>query len=196
MVWASGCTTAVSTGVKLVGSAVDHADVDKHQKNLMGKDASAADAEFGERVATYRDMDSGREYLLYMAKMDVMNSYRFVVEVDDGKIVTLSKVKKYADPKIDLVKAAIYESKCEGKSPEECEKVLDLGKPMLTVRNTETNLLVQLYDADVIEIDGVTTPHYCVVKYNASDLCDDVDLVSAAASTETEPMDATHEDRK
>jgi len=195
-IMASGCSTAVSTGVKLVGSAVDHEDVKKHQKNLIGKEASAADAEFGERIDTFRDVNSNHEYLLYMAKLDVLNSYRYVVEVADGKIIVLSKVKKYADPKIDFIKAAIYESKCEGKSPEECEEALELGKPMLTVRNTKTNRLLQMYDADLIEVDGVTKPHYCVLKFDDADKCEDVDVVEASASTEKEPMDSAGDAKK
>jgi hypothetical protein len=193
---ASGCTTAISTGVKLVGSAVDHEDVKKHQQNLIGKDASAADAEFGEPMNAYRDVNSDHEYIVYPAKLDVMNSYRYVVEVADGKIIVLSKVKKYADPKTDLIKGAIYESKCEGKSPEECEKALELGKPLLSVRNIKSNNLVQLYDADLIEVDGVTKPHYCVLKFDASDRCEDVDVVEAAASTEKEPMDSASDQKK
>ena len=39
----SGCTMAVSVGAKLVGSAVDDADVKKKSEKLIGTDLAAAD---------------------------------------------------------------------------------------------------------------------------------------------------------
>lgn len=188
MVLSGGCTTAASVGVKLVGAAVDHVDVEKRQKELLGREPAAADEMFGEPVDTFRDVNGKREWVVYPVKPDPLDRLRYVVEVADGKVVSLTKAKKYADPKIDIPRALIYKHKCGGKSPAACEEALDLGKPLVTVRSEKTGRLIQLYDADIIEVEGVTKPHYCLVRFDGADRCEKVELVEAAASTEAEPL--------
>ena len=181
----SGCTTAVSVGMKLVGKAVDSVDVEEHQKALLGAKPGAADERFGERIDTLRDLNSDRTWQVYPAQLDPLQKDRYVVEIANGKIIAFSRVEKNPDPKLDIPRALIMESKVKGKSPPECEKELELGKPLLTVRSDATGLLGQLYDARIIKEFG--SPHYCILRFDEQDLCKDVEFIGVGASTKKDP---------
>ena len=184
---AGGCTTAVSVGVKLVGQVVDDEDVKKKAEQLIGQPPSVADEVIGERIDTLRDVNGSRQWIIYPVKYDVLNKNRYIAEVENGKITAVTKAEKYAS-KLDLPRALIYKAKTEGKSPEAVEEALELGKPLASARSENTGQLVQCYDAAVIEIEGISKPHYCIVRYDASDLCESLDLVEAAASTKDKPI--------
>lgn len=183
----SGCTTAVSVGVKLVGSAVDRADVSNLAKKLIGNKSASADEMFGERLDTLRDLNSDRAWLVYPVELDVLGKDRYVVEVADDKIVALTRAEKNSDPKLDIPRALLMEAKVKGKPPAECEAELDLGKPLLTVRSEATGLLSQLFDARLIKELG--QPHYCILRYDKDELCKDVEFIGVGASTKKKPIE-------
>ena len=177
----SGCTTAVSVGMKLVGKAVDSVDVKEHSEALLGEKAAAADERFGERIDTLREVDGDRSWQIYPAKVDPLQKDRYVVEVANDKIVAFSRVEENPDPKLDIPRALLMESKVKGKPPAECEKELELGKPLLTVRSDQTNRLRQLYDARLIKEFG--SPHYCILRFDDKELCEDLEFIGIGAST-------------
>ncbi len=184
-----GCSpvSAVGWGVKLVGNAVDHADVDKRKEQLIGQSPATADSILGQRDDTLREVDGSRTWLVYPVEMDVLNQYRYVVEVENGRITAVSKAQKNAK-KLDIPEQLIYEHKTKGKSPSECDEILDFGPPKVTARSESTGTLIRLYDAQKIKIEGVLAPHYALLKFDEHDRCNDVELISVSASTKEESL--------
>ena len=179
----AGCSprSAVSWGVKLVGEAVNHADVEERKAKLLGKSPAAADDMFGERLDAFLDVGSSRRWLVYPVELDIRDRHRYVVAVANDRVVALSKTKKDARPKLDIPAKLIFTEKVKGKSSADCQANLGLGPPLLTARSEATGRLSQLYKAQLIEIDGITKPHYCVLRFDALDLCTKVELVSVVA---------------
>ena len=183
---ACGCSpmSAATWGVRLVGDAVHMADVQERQESLLGQSPRAADEMFGSRTDEWSDTKSKRQWLVYPVDIDPLNTHRYVVAVADGRIVALRKVEKNADLKTDFPLTLILKQKVEGKTPRECERSLDYGRPLLTARNKTTGRLAQLYDAQLIDIDGITKPHLCLLRFDESDRCESVALITVNASSQ------------
>jgi hypothetical protein len=175
--------SAVHWGVKFVGDAVDEADLEERQQSLLGKGSRAADEMFGQRVNAWRDTTRSREWLVYPVPVDPLKKHRYVVELARGRIVALQKVEKDADFKTDIPQALLLKQKIDGKTPEECERVLDFGRPLLTARSDKTGCLAQLYDAPLIEIEGLTKPRQCLLRFDEQDRCTELQLITVEAST-------------
>ena len=184
--FSSGCISAVGIGVRLVGKAVDTADVKKREKVLLGAKLSVADEMFGKCVDTLRDLSSDRTWVVYPVELDLMGKDRYVVEVADEKIVALSRTEKNSDPKRDWPRALIIESKVKGKPLAECAAELDMGDPLLTVRSDATGLLSQIYDARHFKEFG--SPDYCILRFDEQGLCKGVEFLGIGASTKKEPL--------
>ena len=184
--FACGCSpmSAAKWGMRLVGDAVDAADVQERQESLLGQSAQTSDAMFGERTDTWSDTNSGRQWLVYPVDFDPLKTHRYVVAVDDGRIVALRKVQENASLKTDIPMALILKHKLEGKTPRECEGSLDYGRPLLTARSNTTGRLAQLYDAQLIKIDGITKPHLCLLRFDEADRCESVALITVNASSQ------------
>lgn len=183
----SGCVSAVSVGISLVGRVVDDADVKNHAKELMGKEVAAADERFGERLDTLREVNGLRTWHIYpVTNLNLLGKDRYVVEVRNNKIVAITRAETTSDPKTDVPRALVIASTVNGKSPAECESELDMGKPLLTARSDSTGLLSQTYDGRIIEELG--RAHYCVLRFDEHEKCDKVEFVGVGASTEEEPM--------
>lgn len=182
---AAGCSpmSAVHWGVKLVGDAVNHVDVQEREQQLLGRQPAAADEMFGERLDVLCDTRGNRVWIIYPVKLDVLDQYRYVVEVAGSRIVALSKTQKNAKPELDIPKKLIFEQKVKGEAPAECEASLGLGPPLLTVKSETTGHLIQLYREQMIEIQGITKPHYCVLRFDGRNRCAEVDLVSVVAES-------------
>ena len=185
----SGCSTAVSIGIKLIGSAVDDADVKKHAKKLIGAELAAADELFGERTDTLRDLNSTRAWVTYPVKdFNLFGKDRYVVEVLDGKIVALTRAEKNSDPKTDILRAVLVAGKVKGKPIGECQAQLeDVGPLLLTARSDATKTLSQLYDARLIKEFG--SPHYCILRFDENELCNEVEFIGIGASTKKAPFE-------
>ena len=184
--FSSGCVSAVGIGVKLVGKAVDVADVKKREKELLGARLSAADEMFGKRLDMLRDLNSDRSWVVYPVELDLMGKDRYVVEVAAERIVALSRTEKNSDPKRDFPRALIIKSKIKGKPPTECAAELDMGDPVLTVRSDATGLLSQIYDARHFKELG--SPDYCILRFDRQELCKEVEFLGIGASTKKEPL--------
>ena len=181
-----GCsptTTAIKVGATLVGKAVDHDQAEQWREELVGRPLTAADAKFGRRADVYRDVWSSRRWVIYDDATDVLGLHRVVVADRGGTIAAVTKASKFSSLATAVPQAAVYGSKAKGKSPAECEAALDLGPPLITARNVRTGRLRQVYKAGLIEIDGVTSPTYCLLTFGPGDRCERVDVVSEKVSS-------------
>lgn len=178
-----GCnpiSTGASIGMKLVGKGIDDAETSKLADELVGKNPSAADQKLGQPEDIWRDVYSTREWRSYHVKMDVLNKQRIVVECAFGQIVKIQMIERYGED-IDYPLEIVYLAKAKGKTPSECQKALELGAPLLTVRSEKTHTLLQIYDTRMIK--ELSSPHDCFVRYDQNDRCNKVDLVEVQASS-------------
>ncbi len=185
---AAGCTVAVSTGIKLVGSAVDNADVRERREQLMNADLAKANAMFGEPLDAFSDVNSSRAWRVYKVPQnkDPFGKDRYVVEVAKGRIVAVSRVEKNSEWKIDLPRAIAIKSEVKGKPISECEALVDHGRPLVTVRNDSTGLLIQLYEGRLIK--DLQKPHYILLRFDEQKTCTDVEFMGVGASTKKDPL--------
>lgn len=186
----AGClgdgTVGVGTAINVIGGVVDKADVKDKQKELLGRPPSAADEMFGAALDEQREVGGARIWRVYDVRgvTNPLDKDRYVVEVTGGRIHSLSRVETTPDAKFDLPRAALLEDKVKGKSPVECEQTLE-NEPIVSVRSQKTGRLRQLYDGRVIKI--FSKPYYCILKYDANDICEDVDFQKVGASTRKDP---------
>ncbi len=184
LVAVTGCSnpykTAAKMGARLVGQSIEDKDVQAKGKALVGRPATAADEAFGQPVDVWKDVARERTWRSYPVQLDVLGKQRYVVAVSDEKIVAVSKAEK-SDRKLDIPRAILLKEKVKGKSPQETESNLQLGRPVLAARSLKTNRLVQLYDAGSMTDMG--KPHYCIVRYGGDDKCEDLEFLSVGAST-------------
>lgn len=181
----SGCSpaSAIMHGVKLVGDVVDEEDMQQRKDKLMGKSPAAAEEMFGPHTDAWRDVRSDREWIVYPVKMDVMDSSHYVVEVAGGRIVMVERVEKNANMEMDIPEELILKEKVKGKSPQACEAELKFGAPLLTARSESTGCLAQLYDSQMIAIQGITKPRQCMLTFDKQDRCEKVSLITVEATS-------------
>jgi len=179
----SGCSpigTGAKLGVRLVGDVIDDADVKERGEALIGRPVTAADETFGPTIDVFKDVHSARCWRTYPVKLDVLDRQRYVVEVLSNKVVSVSKAAK-SSRNVDIPRALILKEKVKGKSPQECEAKLELGRPLLAARSENNKRLIQLYDASMVTDFG--TPHYGIARFDENDRCDDLEFVAVGAST-------------
>ena len=68
-------------------------------KSFVGQPVSQADAALGEPVEVLSDTRSTRTWRLYKVPMDAMDTARYVLEVEGTRILAVSKVQQYTDPR-------------------------------------------------------------------------------------------------
>ena len=184
----AGCSASpVGMAMHAVGDVVDDVDVKDRAKQLVGEPPARADEMFGEPIDRLRDVNSSREWVVYRVAMDPLGTSHYVVEAVNGQIVAVSKTKEFDNIALDAAEMLADSRKVMGKPPAECEQCLGMGDPLLTVRRERDGQLVQLYDASVIEIPGITKPHYCVLRFDGADRCRKLALVTVEASTTHDP---------
>ncbi|MBN1342854.1 MAG: hypothetical protein JXQ73_09260 [Phycisphaerae bacterium] len=185
-----GCSplSAVSYGAKFVGHVVDDKEVRQKADDLVGLNPSAADDAFGERIDTLRDVRSDRQWLVYPVRHDPLHQHRYVVEVSGGRIVAVAKTQKDAKPEMDIPETMLFKERVGGRPVAECEGRLKLGPPLLTVRSEASGCLSQIYDAQLLEIEGVTRPRHCVLRFDRQGLCEKVELITVDASSGGDPL--------
>lgn len=185
---AAGCnpiSTGAKLGARLAGDLIEDGDVKQRGESLVGRPVSAADEMFGKTIDVFKDVRSDRCWRTYPVKLDVLGRQRYVVEVFGGKIVAVSKAEK-SDRKIDIPRGIVLKEKVKGKSPQECQAKLEFGQPLLAARSENTRQLVQIYDAGMMTDLG--TPHYCIVRFDANDRCEDLQFMAVGASTKKDPV--------
>jgi len=183
----AGCNpvkTGAKLGARLVGDVIEDGDVRQRGEALVGRPVSAADEAFGKPIDVFKDVRSDRRWRTYPVKLDVLGHQRYVVEILADKIVSVSKAEK-SGRKVDIPRALLLKEKVKGKAPRECEAAIGFGRPLLAARSENTRRLVQLYDAGMMTDLG--TPHYCVLRFDANDRCEDLEFVAVGASTKGNP---------
>lgn len=179
---ASGCnpvSTAVKIGVHVVGKVVEDEETDKLGDQLLGKNASQADATLGKPIDVYADVNSSREWRTYPVPMDVLKTHRYVVEVAANRIVLVEMVATDSE-KVDIPLEILYHEKLKGKAPPECEADLKMGAPIMSMRSQSTRQLIQIYDARLIK--ELPKPHYCIVRYDTGGHFEKVKFAEVAAT--------------
>lgn len=181
---ATGCHSPAGMAVQLVGKAVDSVEAQKLGDELIGQPAAAANDKLGQPLDVLKEVDGSMKWYVYPVQFDVMDNQRYVVEVSEGRIVGIFKAKRDATG-IDLARRMLLDQKVEGKSPEECEAALEMGRPLLTVRSETTGEMNQLYDARTIK--GIGSPKYCRLRFDASRRCAEVHIIDINASAGEAP---------
>ena len=185
---AGGCRAHPGSLATLVaGDAINDADVKDRRSELMGKDEAAADSMFGTRLETLVDVERrGVSIIFYPVKHDLLKKSRYVVELEGGAIVVLAKTKQDIDGIEDLIHKANLKKKLIGKTPAQCSKDGDLGKPLRTLRSREKGQLLRVYD--VRHWSDFMGARYCVLRFDSSDRCQEVTLMGVSASTRKDPI--------
>lgn len=168
-----------SLAIMFIGDAISDSDVKKRAPDLIGEPASAADKMFGEREETI-EMPDDRSLQIYLVKGDLFDTYRFVVETDDGTITALTKTQYDADGIEDLIESAALKGKVIGKSPEECEENAKLNPPILIGKSVETGEDYYVYD--VKNWTNLRNARFCVLRFK-DDACTNIRLIGVSAST-------------
>lgn len=183
LIVSTGCSPvgmAVKIGMHVVGTAVADEETGKLSQQLIGRSPSAADAALGQRLDVLQDVNSPRQWLVYKGgKLDVLDRRRKVVEVTGGQIVAVELVEK-SNSKIDIPVKLYYEGKAKGKTPAECEAVLGMGPPIMTLRSTFTGRLVQVCDAS--KIPDLSGYQECIVHFDSNGRFARLDLVERPGS--------------
>lgn len=184
----AGCSASpVGLATRLFGDAVNDIDVKDKEKEYVGAPASLADEKLGTRIETFRDVNSPREWWVYPVSLDPLGMSRYVIEVLNGRILAITKTKKYGDPAVGMTQQAIAFEEVRGKTPAECEAKLGRA-PLLNLRSVTSGQLVQMYDASLVNIEGVTKPDYYIVRFDSAGVCDKLEMISVSASTKDNPL--------
>jgi hypothetical protein len=180
----AGCSpysTVAKLGIKVVGDAVNDADVADHGNKLVGQPVAAADADFGQRFRTMEEVQSKREMITYPVKDDLLAAYRWVVEAENGKIVALSKMQNNPDGGKDIIKKMVLKEMVIGKTPQEVGVKDYFKKLILTLRDRGTGNMIRVYDvSSIVDFMGARD---CVLEFDSSDKCQNIWLVGVPAST-------------
>jgi hypothetical protein len=180
----TGCNSPAGMVIQVVGKVVDDQKAKELAEKLMGKPAAAADAEFGQPMAVWKEVSGARTWRAYPVSMDILGNQRYVVQLNSGRIAGIAKVAQDKSG-IDLARKLMLAQKVEGKTPSQCQTALDMGPPVITARNEATGLMAQLYNAQLVQ--GVGSPQYCRLLFDASGHCNECSLIDVSASAGAAP---------
>lgn len=177
----SGCSASpMGAAISLAGDAVNDIDVQGKSRELLGVPAAQCDQALGQPINVFRSEQPPREWRIYGVPYDVIGKYRYMAEIDGGKVIAFSKAQTSSDLAVDVATMAYFDGKCKGKSAQACQD--NLGTvPALSVRNVKTNQLVQLYDARLAK--DLQKPYYGILFFGPDGLCCDIKVAQVAAST-------------
>ena len=183
-----GCRAhPVSLATLFAGDAINDVDVKNRRSKLMGQDETTADSMFGQRLETLVDIERrGVSIIFYPVENDLFKKSRYIVELEDGKIVMFAKTKQDIDGIEDLIHDANLERKLIGKKPKQCSKDGDLGAPLRTFRNKKDGQLLRVYD--IRHWTDFMGARYCILRFDANDHCQDVTLMGVSATTKKDPI--------
>jgi hypothetical protein len=185
LITSAGCSpvgAVVQVGMYATQKIIDDADTKKLAQELIGRSPGAADERLGQRVDTFQDVNSSRQWISYPVKLDPLHMQRYLVEEINNRIVRIEKVHQETS-EVDIARALYYEAIVKGKPPREVEQKLKAGPPELTVRSTTTGQWVQLYNGKLIADIG--DQKWIVVRYGADGLCSSLRLVAVGATQTT-----------
>jgi hypothetical protein len=180
----AGCSpysTAAKIGIKVVGDAVHDSDVSKRSEQLLGQPVAAADTMFGQRIRTLEQVQTKRQVITYPVKDDLLNMYRWAVEVQGDKIVALAKLQNDPDGGKDIAQKLVLKEIAVGKTPQQVETHNYFKKLVLTLRDCANGDMLRVYD--IALIPDFMGAKYCVLRFDASGTCQEVRIVGVPAST-------------
>ena len=184
MISATGCSpysTIAKIGIKVVGDAVNDADVSDHAKQMIGQPESAATAKFGQPLRTLEEVHSKRVMIIYPVKDDVLSMYRWAVEAEKGRIVAIAKLQNNPDGGKDIVEKLVLKELVVGKTPQEIQAKDWFKNLILTLRDRATGQTLRIYD--VSNITDFLGSRDCVLEFDPSDRCQKIWLVGVPAAT-------------
>ncbi|MDP6357438.1 MAG: hypothetical protein QF473_20140 [Planctomycetota bacterium] len=184
---AGGCRAHPVSMVGMFASdLINDADVDDRRPKLLNQPAMAADRMFGARLETCDDLQRPDVSLItYPVKYDVLKTSRYLVEVANGRIVTLSKTKQNIDGAEDMINTELLKRKFIGNTPPQCRIRGDLAAPLRTLRSREKGQVLRIYD--VKNWTNLRGARYCVLRFGSKNLCQSVKLIGVSASTRKDP---------
>jgi len=184
----TGCAaTPIGMGVKVAGQVVSDMDIKERGKQLLGQPPAAADNMFGMPEDVLESRFDSRTWRIYNNASDPLGLSRYIVEVANNQIIGVTKAQRYSEAAMDAARQLAAEGQVMGATPAQAEARLKMGPPKYTLRSTTTGQLIQLYDASLINIPGITNPEFCVVRYGPDQRVARVDLTTATASAGVKP---------
>ncbi|HVP10637.1 MAG TPA: hypothetical protein VMV94_05545 [Phycisphaerae bacterium] len=181
---ATGCSpysTIANLGIKVVGDAVNDADVSQKSQQLVGQPVAAADAEFGPRIRTLEEVQTGRTLITYPVKGDLLKMYHWAVEARKDRIVALSKLQNDPDGGKDLAEKLVLKEIVIGKTPQQLQSHDFFKKLVLTLRDRSSGDTLRVYDTSLIP--SFMGAKYCVLEFDGSSTCQSVNIVGVPASS-------------
>jgi hypothetical protein len=184
----TGCAaTPIGMGVKVAGQVVSDVDIKERGKQLLGQPPAAADNMFGMPEDVLESLFDSRTWRIYNNASDPLGLSRYIVEVANNQIIGVTKAQRYSEAAMDAARQLAAEGQVMGATPAQAEARLKMGPPKYTLRSTTTGQLIQLFDASLINIPGITNPEFCVVRYGPDQRVARVDLTTATASAGVKP---------
>jgi hypothetical protein len=182
---AVGCSpysTIAKIGIKVVGDAVNDADVAEKSKEYVGQPVAAADAGFGQRIRTLEELQTKRQMIAYPVKDDLLEMFRWVVESQNGKVVALAKLQNNPDGGKDIAEKLVLKAIVDGKTPEQIQSHDWFKKLVLTLRDNSNGHIIRVYDTSIIP--NFMGAKYCVLEFDGTNLCQSVRIVGVAAKSQ------------
>lgn len=181
---AAGCnpySTAAKIGIKVVGDVVNDVDMDDRAKQLVGQPLARADATFGQRIRTLQEHNTGRQMITYPVKGDLLDTYRWAIESEAGRIVAIAKLQKNPDGGKSISEKLLLKAIVDGKRPDEIQAHKYFQNLVLTLRDIATGNIIRAYDISLLP--AFMGAKYCVLEFDASNTCQTVWIVGAPAAS-------------
>lgn len=178
---ATGCSpsqVAMKVGMYVAGKVVDDADADRLSEKLIGQPESAADAELGKRNDTYDEVNGSLTWISYPLKLDPLNRNQYFVEVRNRRITRIEKLEGAGE--VDMALSTFDKARVHGKTPAECQQILEAGPPELVVRSRNTGNLIQFYNGK--SIAGLGDKKYIILHFDANQKCEKLKVVDVSAA--------------
>jgi hypothetical protein len=178
-----GCSSSgvqSQVAIQMIGTPLDHAQVSDLEKKLMGQPIQSALDELGPAIDILKDLNSSRQWFVFRIDPNTLGQYRYVVEVNNNCISAVSKVQIGGVTGADYPRRYILRDKVMGKFPDQCQKELGLGAPLLSVKSEKTRRLTEFYDARQSKGNKI---YYCIVRYNPTNNCENLAFITVDAST-------------
>lgn len=180
----SGCVTptqvAMKVGMFAVGKVIDDKGTADIAKKIVGQSPEVADAELGPRNDTYRQVGGSTMWISYPVKLDVLKRDQYFVEVSDNRVVRIEKMEGTSS-ELQMVKSTLDKTRVHGKSPEECQRILESGPPELSVRSQNSGKLLQFYNGE--KIIDIGDKRYVILHFDRDERCEKLQVVDVAASS-------------
>jgi hypothetical protein len=182
----SGCSPAsvamhaAKIGVQVVGDEVAKEETAKEAPNILNGSAADADRRYGPPRNVFIDLQTGRELRVYNVANDMLGNKRWLVELQRGRIDSLTQAAVNPDLGSDQVKALALHETLKGKTPDDIRNTAVLDK--LVFKSTP-RVLKRMPSGNRVEVYNVTSfmdvtgSRFIAVGYDSSVRCDEVRFI-------------------